>query len=306
MNYFIKEIDDAIYWSVLMAARGLKDSRKLEEPDYTAALTLFLPDELRHNFGPKIKFGGCFVHQKPIVHFEGQKKGCELGDLLVLCRKIIDKKERYNATLFQLKMAKVIVESPENKIQYRLYVEWPRFTIGPVFDINNCYDIGPKTVTPGAQYMYVVHQYDEYYHDSFCHSIPEAKMAVDPQFSFSRFLWDFIHWQNGKPFVPEKAKVKDEWSRLIWSIVDKTRDVVFNRCNIGQKDKIRQNGDFFQFITDSQYIRSQQSVYYDYLKTNPEGLKPNGDDPVIFNENEHGAMSILYIDMSNNGEENLQ
>ena len=229
MPYIISEINEALNKAVGEVASIMKPGRRMQEPDYTAAITLCLPSRLEQILGPKVKVGGCFVHQNPIVHFESQPKGCELGDLLVLCRKVVDGEQRHNAALFQLKMSSKHVETPDNLIQLKLYTEWPAFSIGPKFDSNNCYDIEPKTVTPGAQYMFVVNPYiHSFYHSvRFCNAIPEKNMPVDVSFSFGKFLWDFIHWQNGRPFAHEDLAANDEWSRMMWNVLARTHDVFF-------------------------------------------------------------------------------
>lgn len=297
-NYMISQINNALNQAVGQVATIMRAGRSMQEPDYTAAITLCLPAKLEQLFGPKVKVGGCFVHQKPIVHFENQKKGCELGDLLVLCRKVVDGEQRYNSALFQLKMAKSVVETPDNLIQLKLYTEWPKFTIGPKFDSNKCYDIEPKAVTSGAQYMFVVNPYNHsFYHDAlFTHSIPEKNMPVDVSYSFGSFLWDFIHWQKGLPFAVEDLAATNAWSKLMWDVIARTNDVIFHRRNISNDGIPRQNGDFFQFFT-TKYNSEQRGCYLDYLKTEKGGDVPNGGDPVIFDEKEHGAISILFIDI---------
>ena len=300
-NYMISQINNALNEAVGQVATIMRTGRGMQEPDYTAAITLCLPAKLEQLFAPKVKVGGCFVHQNPIVHFENQKKGCELGDLLVLCRKVVDGEQRYNSALFQLKMAKNLVETPDNLIQLKLYTEWPKFTIGSIFDSNKCYDIEPKTVTPGAQYMFVVNPYiHSFCHNVlFTHSIPEKNMPVDTCYSFGSFLWDFIHWQKGLPFADEDYAVTNEWSRLMWYVIARTNEVIFHRRNINKDGMLRQNGDFFQFLT-AKYNREHRDSYLDYRKTEKYRDIPNGDDPIIFDEKEHGAISILFIDIDAN------
>ena len=300
-NYMISQVNNALNEAVGQVATIMRTGRGMQEPDYTAAITLCLPAKLEQLFAPKVKVGGCFVHQNPIVHFENQKKGCELGDLLVLCRKVVDGGQRYNSALFQLKMAKNLVETPDNLIQLKLYTEWPKFTIGSIFDSNKCYDIEPKTVTPGAQYMFVVNPYiHSFCHNVlFTHSIPEKNMPIDVSYSFGSFLWDFIHWQKGLPFADEDFAATNEWSRLMWDVIARTNEVIFHRRNINKDGMLRQNGDFFQFLT-AKYNREHRDSYLDYRKTEKYRDIPNGDDPIIFDEKEHGAISILFIDIDAN------
>lgn len=113
MLSIISEINEALNKAVGEVASIMKPGRRMQEPDYTAAITLCLPSRLEQILGPKVKVGGCFVHQNPIVRFDSQPKGCELGDLLVLCRKVVDGEQRHNAAQFQLKMSSKHVETPD-------------------------------------------------------------------------------------------------------------------------------------------------------------------------------------------------
>lgn len=305
MLYMISEINEALNKAVREVVGIIRAGHRMHEPDYTAAITLCLPSRLEQILGSKVKVGGCFIHQNPIVHFENQQKGCELGDLLVLCRKKGDGEQRHNAALFQLKMSGKHVETPDNLIQLKLYTEWPAFTIGLKFDSNNCYEVEPQTVTPGAQYMFVVNPYIHTFHHRirFCNAIPETKMPVELSFSFGKFLWDFIHWQNGRPFAQEDMAADDEWSRLMWDVLARTDEVLFHRKNISPNGLPRQNGDFFQFLA-SEYNRVHRDYYLDYTRELVDGSIPEKEDPVIYDENEHGAISILFIDIDDSLSDN--
>jgi len=81
------------------------EPKKLSEPSHTAAIVSKFPGLMNRHWGGA-KFGGCFIHQSPYVNFKAKnrKRRCEVGDLLCLCKKTVDGKVRYNATLFQLKV----------------------------------------------------------------------------------------------------------------------------------------------------------------------------------------------------------
>ena len=79
----------------------------MQEPDYTAAIVTDFVNMAQHSRAfARARLGGSYIHQRPKVTFDynGVPKTCELGDLLVLCRRIVDGESRYNAALMQLKM----------------------------------------------------------------------------------------------------------------------------------------------------------------------------------------------------------
>lgn len=176
----------------------------------------------------------------------------------------------------QLKMAhsqsyKTITD-PREKVQLYLYEHWPTFKVQ-----RKTYNIVPKTVTLGAQYLFV----NDGEFPLFTHSIPQRRMANCDYFSFGRFLYDFVRWQNGRPIVPEDAPNKDSWSSLIWDIVDYNKDIVFRRRHVGIDGEQRNN---IQFLT--------------YLMDNPIDEVLNEEQVVVNNEGSL-ACPILFIDLKN-------
>lgn len=254
-----------------------KPGANLQEPDYTAAITTeFVRLANHHHALEHAKVGGSFIHQRPYVNFtlRRKKRRCELGDLLIICRKMVDGEQRFNAALMQLKMAhsrsyKTITDRKE-KVQLYLYEHWPAFIAK-----GKTYDIVPKTVTLGAQYLFV----NDGDFPLFTHSIPQQRMANSDYFSFGRFLYDFVRWQNGRPIVLEDDPHKDEWSSLIWDIVNYNNGIAFRRRNVRIDGEQRNN---IQFLT--------------HLIDNPIDDLPN-EEQVVDNNEGSLACPILFIDL---------
>ena len=310
-----------------------REPKKLSEPSHTAAIVSKFPGLMNRHWGVA-KFGGCFIHQSPYVNFKAKnrKRRCEVGDLLCLCKKTVDGKVRYNATLFQLKKDKI--ESGKVKLdnirQRLLYTEWPvlSFDHSRANAGDNQYDIQPKAVTPGAQYMFI-NKYPypcSNYYDCrarcyvpvvFTHSIPSSVMENTPERSFGSFLWDFINWQNGRPISEPDANPKDEWSRLIWELVARTTNKVYNINKSNPKWQIcnlRSNGDFFAFMTKMADGAYGDFLYAEWLKKEYESSlesidyikdKPIEGDGQSVEVNTFDGISILFIDFDKENEEKL-
>lgn len=240
---------------------------QISEPAHTAAIVTKFPSLMNERWNGA-KFGGCFIHQSPYIKMNKVKgkNGCEVGDLLCVCKKTINGKKHLNAILFQLKKdrSKNRRVKPDNSIQLRLYSDWPEFSFvqNILISGDNHFDIHPKTVSQGAQYMFI-NRYP--YFDCRCysfgccysfpvvftHSIPAPIMKNDPEFSFGSFLWSFIHWQNGRPISESVATAKDDWSRLIWELIERSKKNVFT-INKGKDNEIlaqRYQGDTIGYMT---------------------------------------------------------
>jgi hypothetical protein len=198
---------------------------------------------------------------------------------------------------------------PDNQIQYELYTDWPEFSIGRKYDPAETYNIEPKTVTSGAQYLFInvpwgiPADYDDFeycaeYPPLFTHSIPEPFMSNQRVRSFGRFLWNFLHWQTGRPIAPNEELANDDWSRFIWDLIAKTQNAKISNINVGIQKKHgirRQQGDFFQFMSTDDCICHLPQDYYNMHENSDEGEPPVEEK--IINEGYDGAISILFIDL---------
>jgi len=282
----------------LITAECIEDKKKfgitLQEPDITAILVKELTIRLNKYFNRRkcnCKFGGCFVHQSPRVHFvdsKGKKGSCEAGDLLVLCRKIVDGVEQFNATLFQLKMLPI---HGINKRQLELYQKWPLFEIKSFAK----YNIYPKAITPGGQYLFV--SIDSPNRHALYSAIPSKKEDLSLYNTWGEFLLDFIRWQTGRPISPESSAVKDDWSRFIWDLIGNSRIKVFNRTPAGYTKVPRTNGDFFCMMTMRD---NDQILFEDNYGGNNYITTMNNNE-----QDDFGAISILFIDIDEDESERI-
>ena len=247
-EYFNPAIDDALEKS---CAKGFK-----REPCYTAALTKELPRILnditnvktaKSGLMPKYRFGSCYVHQKPYVKFGPDfKLRCELGDLVVLVKKTINGVAAFNSALFQLKNIKetkvkifqVRLNSSEDT-QLTLYTRWGKLKIDLKSENTTEYDVTPHSVSQGGSYMFV--RLDRQ-HPTFVVAVPDRNMEtmVPPSFgyyshpiSLGHYLCRMAEWMCGRSIAPKndiKNGCADDWSRLIWRVIELLENAVSN-CN---------------------------------------------------------------------------
>lgn len=117
------------------------------EPQLVANLVYHIPRAV-NSLGPlsgrthTVKAGGVFVHQQPQVLFDtypkSSPKRVEIGDLLLLRTEVRDSVvHSRSALLLQAKKYKTLPVAPDNKNQYYLYANWPKFTyIGSTKELN--------------------------------------------------------------------------------------------------------------------------------------------------------------------------
>lgn len=193
------ELDTFLQIAVNGVRKNVLFGKKMEEPDYTAAIVTEFPEIVRkYSHHTKWKIGACFTHQRPYVAFtysKGGVKRCELADLLLVCHKKIDGRDLYNAALMQLKMSGRLeahhsIRKESELVQLELYEYWPEFS----FKLNPRvrYNVLPKCASSCAQYMFV----NRHSEPLFTHAIPSTTMRNDPDYSLGRYLVAFTHWQT--------------------------------------------------------------------------------------------------------------
>jgi len=111
-------------------------------------------------------------------------------------------------------------------------------------------------------------------------------------------LWNFIHWDTGRPISIEAEKNEDEWSRLIWDLINHTKGVVYHQRAI-QQSSDRANGDFFNFMQTAEcmnYIPQSllTEINEDFHSSSVDSNKENEDTT---NQEYNGAISILFMDI---------
>ena len=293
---------------------------ELSEPAHTAAIVTKFPTLMNKQWDGA-KFAGCYIHQSPYVKMykvPGRNE-CETGDLLCICENAVNGTRRINAALFQLKKdkSKKGWVRPDNVKQLRLYNEWPVFSF--VQDLHftgdNHFDINPKTVTQGAQYMFInkrpypggfSRRFDcgFGYPVVFTHAVPAPAMENDPDACFGSFLWDFIHWQNGRPVSDSITSANDDWSRLIWELIERSKKHLFT-INKGKSNQFQAQryADTIAFLTKmTSGICDDISSQQDYnhilrLFDDNAGVEKDVESSKQLNAEGCDGISILYIDL---------
>jgi len=314
---FIHIANHMLFGAVNALKNDLRPGKKFDEPAYTAAIATKFPAMMTGAWGA-VKFGGCFIHKSPIVTLDNTsnpsvRESCEAGDLLVLCRDLVDGKARVNTALFQIKKTDGLYDiiKPDNKIQLKLYTEWPSFSFGRNYK-SPYYNIEPKTATPGAQYMFINEEdyycrWYDYYPLSmqpllFTHSSSAAVMYSEPGFSFGSFLWEFINWQDGRPISESALKANDDWSKFIWELISWSETHLFNHKNVRISKQKKAAGDFFQFITCPISETHTDVFFTDWLSQYEKTSSVKTDDKKGHYEEKLGddcgdkGFAILFID----------
>lgn len=283
----IQVINASIQEAVAVVEKAIIKEKKaknyeLEEPDYTAALAVKFPHLLNETRAfPNVRFGGCFIHQSPMVTFPSPHFAhrCELGDLLVLLRKRTMDDIRYNAALVQLKKSDrnpVTLTDDGDLKQLHLYEKWPEFTMSTT---HEKYDIFPKTVTQGALYCIIKRNPELMLYMTE----PMSMMEYSSEMTLGRFIRDAIHWQTGRTISNEANKDSDKWSKLIWDLIHRSGEKEFRRRNICYH-RLRCSDDFLDLM----------------VKEGFDGGIPVNEDMNV-GDNEETGISILFIDIDEKG-----
>lgn len=313
---FIHIANHMLFGAVNALKNDLRPGKKFDEPAYTAAIATKFPAMMTGAWGA-VKFGGCFIHKSPIVTLDNTsnpsvRESCEAGDLLVLCRDLVDGKARVNAALFQIKKTDSFGRiKPDNDIQLKLYTEWPSFSFGRNYK-SPYYNIEPKAATPGAQYMFINEEdyycrWYDYYPLSkqpllFTHSSSAAVMYSDPDFSFGSFLWEFINWQDGRPISESALKANDDWSKFIWELISISKANTFKHTGVRIPKHIKATGDFFQFMSTPISETHTDVIFTDWMSQHEKLSGTEADEKKEYHEEDPDdgcgdkGFAILFID----------
>lgn len=233
-----------------------------QEPDYIASLVTKLPNDLiqiLNSYIPNRQFnvGGCFIHQKPIVRFTSTQyanyRMPELGDLLIVYKETKNNEDRYNALLLQAKKSNNVYYTPihhNDQHQYILYTKWPKFEYRRAGRLNRkSRSISPKTITPGAQYLLIDEQHNAaHWHYPVTFWCAKADNPLEASNSLATAILQLIDFQTGRTFVAKGLNI-DQWSRMIWDLLDISVQSVFNRRRNGFNNCPRSSGDIISFLT---------------------------------------------------------
>ncbi|MCH6236666.1 hypothetical protein [Cognataquiflexum rubidum] len=238
-------LHDAILDSVRFVTEKCETlGTKPQEPDFIAALCLKFTPTLFNCLNavfPRKKFSvtGIFCHQKPVVDI-GLGKNPELGDILFLYLYKDKMGNRLmNSLLFQAKISKSLISkvSTGDQHQLELYTKWPQFTYKSAGTLNRqTRDVLPKTINDGAQYLMID---DHPFYGLSGHpgtfpmgcEVPAKILNLDNRLSDE--LVDFIKFKSGRIVENDPTSTKDDWTRMIWDLLEIAKEVSSKRKNIG-------------------------------------------------------------------------
>lgn len=245
----LKKMHKAIESSVSFVRR--RSIKTPEEPDYIASLCLnFSPilfNILKTTF-TKSKFAitSVYCHQKPIADI-GYGKSPELGDILFVY--IYTDKfgiKRLNSLLLQAKMSRNIFTTVAScdLHQLELYTKWPDFKYKRAGKLNGTVrSINPKTINDGAQYLmingttgYVIPRVKKAF--SMGCAIPSNSLVINTKLTSE--LIDFFKFKAGRTFEEDPSKSTDDWTKMIWDLIEISKSVASRRKNIGLNNFPRQ------------------------------------------------------------------
>ncbi|MBE5320848.1 hypothetical protein IM793_16890 [Pedobacter sp. MR2016-19] len=297
----IKDSLDNVYWY----------SEKPQEPDFVASLIIDFTKGFYHilrNYFPNNKFGvtGVFTHQKPIVDI-GLGKNPELGDLLlVYIHEDMAGKKTFNSILLQAKLSadqKARVASADIH-QLELYEKWPDFTYKRAGHLNGVSrKISPKSITDGAQYLLIddrpISRLTSPAVFPMGTATPNRLLVVNNNFAIE--IVEFLKLKSGRTFDEDPLTTTDEWSKMIWDLLEITKAQTKRSNYRGAFDRQSIHGQFSQMFSSP----NQQSSFLGagFMagtgKGNPDDLPEANDDS--------GAISILLIEsIDQEGEERGQ
>lgn len=210
--------------------------RHVEEPDLVAHIIKELPHDLfksLHAYSPTFKFNvtGVYCHQKPLADF-GHTPCPELGDLLlVYIEENAYGEKKCNSLLLQAKRVTynryTIHQNEEH--QLKLYSEWPIFKYKRAGSLNGVErNIIPKTINNGAQYLMMKEPLDD--EKLYGCAIPSKNLVLGNKLSEN--IINLLKFSTGRTFGYIHP-VEDDWTNMIWDLLNVAKSAKFNRKNSG-------------------------------------------------------------------------
>ncbi|MBI5101327.1 MAG: hypothetical protein HZB33_05780 [Nitrospirae bacterium] len=246
--------------------RCISLNKQPEEPDFVGGLVLESTPLIysalksilqRHRIS--ISVSGIYCHQTPQVAFSApQNAVCELGDILfVYVHTSKSGQCRRNALLFQAKASSkqpYHIRSAEHD-QLCLYTEWPDFVYQRSSHLNGQRrSVTPKSPHAGAQYLLIDDRpFDN--PDSGLLGFPSTypvgccmpdELLYDHNHLASE-LFSLFLFQTGRPFEDRNSAAhKEDWSQVVWDLIESGVRKSFNRKNSGRNKSPRFTGDIQQ------------------------------------------------------------
>ena len=271
---------------IAKSIHGITWPSTYQEPDYVAKLVTILPGEIKKSLisllpSRKIEVGGAFIHQKPLARFiqppyRGMKTP-ELGDLLIVCCEQRSMGKVYNALLLQAKCTTNILRTTiPNDYQFILYTKWPAFEYVKAGHLNGLRrSVCPKTITQGAQYLLIDKNHPSKMFTATV-DIPLQGTTCLPC-----ALASVIAFDRGRTI---KKNTFDNWSNVIWDLLNISSSAVFNRRKAGFNSEPRWSGD-----SAFHFLLSQSA---------------NTDKPVLDGRDDDGktmGFGVICVDLGSSG-----
>jgi hypothetical protein len=311
----IRDIENALCKALCLALGNTKQ----KEPQLVANIVFYIPKIINSLNIAQIKSGGVFVHQKPIVQYKGAKKGCEIGDLLLLrTEKKNNGTSSHSAILLQAKKNKTNqgFSVKLDKVQHDLYAKWPAFVYNKAGKKFN----GEKRKIAGLD-LYNASKYlllnfpfamlenpcflynNEYtfpiwQHCHFCHRYACIMTAYPTQPELSNYrcfimeLIDFILGNAGKAYEDSDSDNSLGWNRVISDLIKITKDSVSTYLGNLGKTQSRQQGIICFLTGDSTFFSEEVSEESEQFSIN----EPPNISNVSENANEEGGYGIPIIE----------
>jgi hypothetical protein len=281
-----------------------------QEPDFVASLILkFTPrlfDILKAVF-PQIRFSvtGVFCHQKPLADI-GLSKDPEIGDLLLVYI-YTDKRgsKKLNSILLQAKISNkaTIAISSTDEHQLKLYAEWPEFSYKRAGVLNGIKrDVLPKTINDGAQYL-LIDNHPLYGLSGMTGTFPMGCATPSKILSINNDLTteiiDFLKFKSGRAFEEDPELSKDDWTKMIWDLLNISKAKASKRKNAGIVNLPRQVTN--EFDGCCYFMTETNSIFQDlHEKLGHGNIQQNSDN--YFDE-ENFSTSVILIESNEYVEE---
>lgn len=277
---------------------------KPQEPDFVAGFvvdsTPLIYSVLKTVLSSRqvsVSMSAVFCHQTPQVTFNSHSSAsCELGDILIVyVHTLRSGSPKRNAILFQ---AKASAKQPyrihsDEKNQLRLYEEWPDF----VYERSSFLNGQQRTVTPkaphsGAQYLLIDDRppaepmsgllgLPGTYPVGCC--IPNETLRVHAHLAAE--LFSLLIFRTGRPFEDKRTASKNQdWSRVVWDLLETGMKKLFNRKNSGRRHIPRGAGDTIQMMDGLSFSRSSSPRSWN---TATEIVGWNGASFIYGEDNDH-------------------
>ncbi len=220
-----------------------------------------------------MSISAVFCHQKPEITFGFPPAGsCELGDILfVYVHTPRVGPPRRNAILFQAKSTShqpYKIQSRENE-QLRLYMDWPDFEYVRSSSLTGQKRyVTPKTPHSGAQYMLIDDRppfdpmsgllgFPGTYPVGCC--MPDESLRDHSHLASE--LFNLFIFRTGRPFEDRvTAGKKQDWSQVVWDILEAGIKKSFNRKNSARHRISRAIGGTVDILDGASFTRASTGL----------------------------------------------